>query len=128
MSADEELGVLGHAVAGGIGGVSGLAFTYPLDVVKTRMQVRSSPPPQHPRPCSPPTDNAHAGRALPSVALLIQPPSRSYNLRRGHTTDDVSFALTTSRSDTQPWTLSRFNVLPTTLSPDDALSRRVRAH
>jgi hypothetical protein len=39
MSAEEELGVLGHAVAGAIGGMVGLLFTYPLDVVKTRMQV-----------------------------------------------------------------------------------------
>jgi len=39
MSADAQLGPLGHAVAGGIGGVIGLFCTYPLDIVKTRMQV-----------------------------------------------------------------------------------------
>eukprot|EP00160_Parvularia_atlantis_P003082 Unigene12567_Nuclearia_a/m.38173 Unigene12567_Nuclearia_a/g.38173 ORF Unigene12567_Nuclearia_a/g.38173 Unigene12567_Nuclearia_a/m.38173 type:complete len:314 (-) Unigene12567_Nuclearia_a:48-989(-) len=36
-----ELSPFGHAVAGGISGMVGLACTYPLDVIKTRMQAQS---------------------------------------------------------------------------------------
>lgn len=34
-----ELTPLGHAVAGGISGMVGLTCTYPLDLIKTRLQV-----------------------------------------------------------------------------------------
>jgi len=34
----QELGPIFHAVAGGVGGMIALTFTYPLDIIKTRMQ------------------------------------------------------------------------------------------